>query len=125
LAYATFILLTSYFSKIVVAYLVGWLLLRRWDRASRWWMLLPFLLGLLIYALLVAIPFLGFAISLVVAAIGTGAIYMSLVPAGKRVFSKEEASAPASVELVEPPAEPDESPVSPAAGPAGTGKRSK
>lgn len=78
--YAVFILFTVYLSKIVVAYLVGWLILRRWERPSRWWMLLPFLLGLLIYTLVVAIPFLGWAISIIVAAVGSGAIFLSLFP---------------------------------------------
>jgi cytoskeletal protein CcmA (bactofilin family) len=91
-AYAVFILFTTYLSKIVVAYLVGWLLLRRWERPSRWWMLLPFLLGLLIYTLVVAIPFLGWAISIIVAAVGSGAIYLS-------IFARRG-------QLLVPPAEP-------------------
>lgn len=128
LAYATFYLFTTFFSKIVVTFLVGWLILRRWDRASRWWMLLPFLLGLLLYSLVVAIPFLGFAISVVVAAMGTGAIYMSLVPAGRRMFSKEE-PAPAVVAPEAPPQPPAPVEEEPAASPTpapehkSTGKR--
>lgn len=90
-AYATFVLFTVYLSKIVVAYLVGWLLLRRWDRESRWWKLLCLLLGLLIYALVVAIPFIGWAASVIIAAVGTGAIYLGLVPAARRAVAPESA----------------------------------
>jgi hypothetical protein len=85
--YAVFILFTVYLSKIVVAYLAGSVLLRRWQRDSRWWMLLPFLLGLLIYTLVVAIPFLGWAISIIVAAVGTGAIYLSFFPRGAQALT--------------------------------------
>lgn len=91
LVYATFILLTVYLSKVVVAYLVGWLLLRRWHRDSRWWMLLCFVLGLVIYALVVAIPFIGWAASVIIAAVGTGAIYLSLMPAARKAVAPESA----------------------------------
>jgi len=87
--YATFILFTGYLSKVVVAYLVGWLLLRRWDRDSRWWKLLCFVLGLVIYSLVVAIPFIGWAASFIVAVVGTGAIYLSLAPVARRAVAPE------------------------------------
>jgi hypothetical protein len=99
--YAVFILFTVYLSKIVVAYLVGSLLLRRWQRDSRWWMLLPFLLGLLIYTLVVAIPFLGWAISIIVAAVGTGAIYLSFFPRGAQALT------PSPEPVASEPAAPD------------------
>jgi hypothetical protein len=91
--YATFVLLTVYLSKVVVAYLVGWLLLRRWHRESRWWMLLCFVLGLLIYTLVVAIPFIGWAASVIIAAVGTGAIYLSLMPMARKTVAPEVAEA--------------------------------
>ena len=68
-----FILFVAYGSKVIVAYLIGWLILRRLlPRAEhRIW---PLLLGLLIYVLLVAIPFLGWVISVIVTLLGLGAV---------------------------------------------------
>jgi hypothetical protein len=56
-------------------------------------MLLCFVLGLLIYALVVAIPFIGWAASVIIAAVGTGAIYLSLMPMARKTVAPEVAEA--------------------------------
>ena len=75
---AVFSLAVGYLSKIIVAYLIGAILLNRvpttvWGR--RVWMLL---LGLLLLVLLLAIPFLGWVVSMVTIMFGLGAIYLQL-----------------------------------------------
>jgi hypothetical protein len=81
LAYSVFMLFLTFLSKITVAYLVGALILKRFERPSRWYKILPFLLGLLIFVLAASIPFLGWVISVLVAFMGIGAIWMAMFPA--------------------------------------------
>ena len=74
---ATFGLLVSYGSKLVVAYLVGKLLLRwlapKFEGHAFW----PMLIGILLYSFLRAVPFgFGFVISVVVTLIGLGAMWL-------------------------------------------------
>lgn len=84
LAFWIFILLVSFASKVVVAYWGGrWLLRRFLPKAGRrFWALL---LGLAIYMLLLAIPFAGWGISLIVTFVGMGAValvYLEMKQAG-------------------------------------------
>ena len=76
LFFATFILFVSYGSKIIVAYLVGWLIFDRFYPRANKHRVWPLLLGLIIYLLLASIPYLGWAISLIVTFIGLGAVWM-------------------------------------------------
>jgi len=75
LAFWIFILFVSYLSKVIVAYRFGgWFLGRFWQRAQRRvWALL---LGLVLFVLLAAIPYAGWALSMVVTFIGLGAVVL-------------------------------------------------
>jgi hypothetical protein len=71
-----FILAVSYVSKVVVSYLGGRLILERASpalAANRAW---PLVLGIVIFAILAAIPFLGGLFSLVVVLFGLGALWI-------------------------------------------------
>lgn len=75
---ASFSLVAVYVTKVVVAFLVGRLILKQvqpsW--AERWFW--PLLLGVILFVILRAIPFLGALISFVVTLIGLGAIVLGL-----------------------------------------------
>ena len=77
LAFALFVLAVAYGSKIIVAYLVGRLILERFgaqpDMRKPW----PLLLGLALYVLVCGIPYLGWAISLLVTFLGLGGIWLA------------------------------------------------
>ncbi len=76
LAFAVFQVLVSYGSKLVVAYLVGEWVVRRFlaqNSRPRLWALV---IGVLVYALLTAIPYLGGLIGFVVTLLGLGAIWL-------------------------------------------------
>ena len=69
--------ISSYLSKGIVAYLVGYLILERIApkvAAHKFW---PLLLGLIIYVLLRSIPYFGWAVSLVVTLMGLGAVWLT------------------------------------------------
>ncbi len=72
-----FALFVLYISKAIVAYLVGsWILNKISTNLGRY-KVLSLLLGLLIYVFLVAIPYLGWVISILVTAIGLGAAWIA------------------------------------------------
>ncbi len=76
LVMAAFTLVVSYVSKLVVAYLVGNLILAGASPAlqgRRYWAIG---LGVLIYALVHSIPFLGWVVAVLVTIIGVGALWM-------------------------------------------------
>lgn len=76
LVMAAFTLVVSYVSKLVVAYLVGDLILAGASPAlqgRRYWAIG---LGVLIYALVRSIPFLGWVVAVLVTIIGVGALWM-------------------------------------------------
>lgn len=78
LAIAIFMIFVLYLSKGIVAYVVGYLILERFAprvAAHKFW---PLLLGLIIYVLLRAIPYFGWAVSLVVTLMGLGAVWLAL-----------------------------------------------
>jgi hypothetical protein len=68
-----------YFSKIVVATLVGKLLFRRFIPKYANNRILPFLVGVVIYVLLASIPYLGWLIMVIATLLGLGAIWISFV----------------------------------------------
>ena len=72
-----FLLAMLYVSKIIVAFLVGDLVLKRISPASREYKILSLLIGLFIYEVLRLIPYLGWAIGVVVTLLGLGAIWMA------------------------------------------------
>lgn len=71
-ALATFILLFSFVSKIVVGYWLGCLLFRDMEN-----MFLSILVGLIIIALLVSAPFIGWLLSSLIGVLGLGAIIVT------------------------------------------------
>jgi hypothetical protein len=76
LAMSIFWLSIAYFSKIVIAFLVGMLIFKRFFpkyAQNRIW---PYLTGVVIYALLASIPYLGWLIAVVATLFGLGAIWM-------------------------------------------------
>jgi hypothetical protein len=91
LAVSIFWLSIAYFSKIVVAYLVGALIFRRFIPKYAQTRIWPFLTGVIIYALLASIPYLGWLIALVATLFGLGAIWMlSSPPKQPKVQSEAE-----------------------------------
>jgi hypothetical protein len=75
-AVSIFWLSIAFFSKIVIAFLVGQLLFKRFIpkyAQSRIW---PFLSGVIIYALLASIPYLGWLIAVLATLFGLGGIWM-------------------------------------------------
>ncbi len=78
LAFSVFMLFLLFISKIIVSYLGGLLILERLaPRAAQIW-IWPLLLGLVIYVLLRAVPFLGLAIGFLVTIFGLGAAILAL-----------------------------------------------
>lgn len=78
LAFSVFLLFVLFLSKVIVSYLGGLLILERLaPRAARYW-IWPLLLGLVLYVLLRAIPFLGLAVGLLTTFFGLGAAILAL-----------------------------------------------
>ena len=110
LGVTVFWLSIMYFSKIIVAYLVGKLLFKRFIPKYAQGRVLPFLTGVLIYALLASIPYLGWVISILTTLFGLGALWMTSGFRKKRLVQPVE-EVPPSVQPddeVPPAAEPDE-----------------
>ena len=81
--FAFFTLLVAYGSKVVVAYPIGRWLLQRFqgDAAvapTGWQRTWPLLVGVLLYVLVVGIPYLGFVVSVIVTLLGLGAMWLSM-----------------------------------------------
>ncbi|NJD58224.1 MAG: hypothetical protein C3F13_19580 [Anaerolineales bacterium] len=78
LALTIFWLSIAYFSKIIVAYLVVVLVFKRWIPSLAQNRILPLVIGVILYALLASIPYLGVLISAVATLIGLGGLWMFL-----------------------------------------------
>ena len=78
----TFVVLISVVSKLIVAYLVGELIFKsaKANLNGGWQKALPLLVGVAIYAILAALPFVGWIFSFVATCIGLGTIWFWLVP---------------------------------------------
>jgi len=74
--YALFFVIVMYLSKVIVAFLAGFMILKRYERQGFWFRLGVLALGLLIFVLLAAIPFIGWAVAVVVILLGTGALFL-------------------------------------------------
>jgi hypothetical protein len=82
LLFSLFLIVILFISKVIVAYVGGFLILDRlFPRANqhRFW---PLLLGLVIFVLLRSIPFLGWAIAFLVTIIGLGAFLLAFGRSG-------------------------------------------
>jgi len=96
LAFWLSLLFVSYGTKIIVAFLVGTLILRRLAPKSLQYKILPLLLGLLIYVLLAWVPYFGWVVAILVNAIGLGAAWLAY-----RDMGTESTEEPALEEVVE------------------------
>jgi cytoskeletal protein CcmA (bactofilin family) len=79
LAFTLFSVCVFYVSKIVVAFLLGRLLLGLVSKRSAAGKVLPLLLGIIVYALLASVPYLGFVIATLATFFGLGALWMALL----------------------------------------------
>ena len=95
LAFWLSLLFVSYGTKVIVAFMVGTLILRRLAENSLKYKILPLLLGLLIYVLLAWVPFFGWVIAVFVNAIGLGAAWFAFKDRG----SEESAELAPSEEI--------------------------
>lgn len=82
LAGTALMVLITLVSKLIVSYLIGKLTLEAFkaNPGAGWQKVLPLLIGVLIYALLSALPFVGWIFDLVTIIIGTGAVWFALFP---------------------------------------------
>jgi cytoskeletal protein CcmA (bactofilin family) len=112
---ALFFVVVMYLSKIIFAFQAGFMILKRYDRASFWFRLGVLALGLLIFVLLAAIPYVGWAVAIVVMLLGTGAVFLVFnddrqlekPAAEKPTVGEPVAAAPAvAAPVVEKPMEP-------------------
>lgn len=77
LAFWTFLLFVTFISKIIVTYLVGLLILQRFYPRAAAYRIWPLMLGLLLYVIICAIPYLGWAVGLIITFMGLGAVWMA------------------------------------------------
>lgn len=98
LAFWLSLLFVSYGTKVIVAFLVGTLILRRLAPNSLQYKILPLLLGLLIYVLLAWIPYFGWVIAVVVNAIGLGAAWLAYRDTGSEKQEDPVIEEPAEAE---------------------------
>lgn len=83
LAGSAFIVLISVASKLIFSYLLGVLIVRTFKNASLsefWQKALPLVIGVVIYAVLSAVPYIGWLFSLIAVIIGLGAVWFWLFP---------------------------------------------
>ena len=73
-----FWLVIAYFSKIIVAYLVISVIFKRWIPSLAKNRVLPLVIGVVLYALLASIPYLGILIAVIATLIGLGGLWMFL-----------------------------------------------
>jgi len=89
---AVLYVIVAFISKLIFAFQTGFLILKRYERPGFWYRLGVLALGLLIYVLLAAIPYIGWAVAIVVMLLGTGAVF--LVFNDDRRFEKPAAVEP-------------------------------
>jgi hypothetical protein len=75
-AFATFLASTMFLSKAIVAFLAGFLILNKLWPGSQKYKIAPLLLGLILYGLIAAIPFIGWVVSFIFTLLGLGAIWL-------------------------------------------------
>ena len=80
LAFVLFVVSVVYISKIVAAFLFGRLLLRLVSKSAADGWVAPLLLGIVLYALVASIPYLGFVIATLATFFGLGALWLAVHP---------------------------------------------
>jgi uncharacterized membrane protein len=88
LAFWVSLLFVSFGTKVIVAYLIGLLILRRLAPKANQYLIIPLLLGLFLYVLLASIPYFGWVIAVLVNSIGLGAAWLAYREKGQN--SSEE-----------------------------------
>jgi cytoskeletal protein CcmA (bactofilin family) len=86
---AVLYVIVTFISKLIFAFQAGFLILKRYERTGFWYKLGVLALGLLIYVLVAGIPYIGWAVAIVVMLLGTGAVF--LVFNDDRRFEKQAA----------------------------------
>jgi cytoskeletal protein CcmA (bactofilin family) len=94
LAATIFALFVLYFSKAIVAYFIGNLILTRLAPKTTKYKALSLLLGLVIYVLLAAVPILGWVIGLGFTALGLGAAWLYYRNTRKTALEAEDEATP-------------------------------
>jgi cytoskeletal protein CcmA (bactofilin family) len=113
LAFMLFWLSVFYVSRIVVAFLFGRLLVGLFSKKAASGRLAPLFFGVILYALLASIPYLGFVVSAIATFFGLGALWMTLrqirkvPPADTWIETAPEAPAPLSEAIVVNAPEPE------------------
>lgn len=99
----------AFISKLVVAFLFGKLLFERWYPKALAHNIWPLLLGVTVYLLIRAIPWLGWAVGSVATLVGLGAIWLGLSRKATHEVTSVEGTAepPAVVETGSPEPLPD------------------
>ena len=92
LAASALLVLVTIVSKVIFAYLVGNLILNAFKAnvTGVWQNPLPLLIGVVIYAVLASVPFIGWLVSVIASFIGVGAVWSWLFPAKPVVQSQPE-----------------------------------
>ena len=84
LAFSLFLVAIAFISKIILAYWFGRLLFERFSSSPNMRKPWPLLVGLTIYVILSGVPYLGWAISLLVTFLGLGAIWLAYTDRNNR-----------------------------------------
>jgi hypothetical protein len=92
LAASALLVLVTIVSKVIFAYLVGNLILNAFKAnvTGFWQKTLPLLIGVVIYAVLASVPFIGWLVSVIASIIGVGAVWSWLFPAKPVVQAQPE-----------------------------------
>jgi len=108
LAITLFWFFIAFISKLVVAYLIGNIVLRRLMPKADIYRIWPMVLGVVLYVLLASIPYLGWVVAALVTFFGLGALWMSFRP-GHKLLPTAEPAILAEMEPTEgePEAQPD------------------
>jgi len=84
-----FVIFVLYISKVIVAYFAGDFILTRFFPAAARFRALSLLIGLLIYAILIVIPYLGWAAGILATAWGLGATWLVLLENRRKKSSQD------------------------------------
>ncbi len=104
LGFTIFLLFVVFISKVVVAYMAGRMILGRLLPRALRYRVWPLLLGVVLYMLLNAIPYVGWAVSMIVTLLGLGAVGLALLKLEQRndtPLPAGDAAAPALPEQAE------------------------
>lgn len=110
LATTIFAITVLHISKVIVAYFAGWWILSRIDQKLLKYRVFPLIVGVLIYAALIAIPYLGWVIGVIVTALGIGAIWLALLEMRRQRAGIEEIEAVEGADMVDADDQPYELP---------------